>query len=234
MISVIKNRILIADDNQDIRQILHILLTGDGYQVVVATNGEEAVSLMDDTIGLVILDVEMPKKSGIVACSEIREKFFTPILFLTAYGQESDKTMGFSAGGDDYITKPFSNSELLLRVKALMRRAYHYQPVSSVHQEPKIVLGDLVVDLDSTRVLLDGEEVSLTTTEYEILKLLITHRKKIFSMEQIYQSIWNDSGQIIGDNAVMVHVRNLRKKIEKDSKNPTYIKTAWGKGYYVD
>ena len=107
-----KNRILVADDNQDIRQILQILLTGDGYEVVTACNGEEAIELMDESIGLVILDVEMPKKSGIVVCSEIRQKSFVPILFLTAYGQESDKTMGFSAGGDDYITKPFSNSDL--------------------------------------------------------------------------------------------------------------------------
>lgn len=229
-----KNKILVADDNQDIRQILQILLSGDGYDVVMACDGEEAINLMDESIGLVILDVDMPKKSGIVACSEIRKKSFAPILFLTAYGQESDKTMGFSAGGDDYLTKPFSNSELLLRVKALMRRAYQYHFLNSTRNEPIIVIDGLTVDLDSTRVLIDGEEVSLTTTEYEILKLLITHRKKIFSMEQIYQSIWNDSGQVIGDNAVMVHVRNLRKKIEKDSRNPRYIKTSWGKGYYVD
>ena len=229
-----KNRILVADDNQDIRQILQILLTGDGYEVVTACNGEEAIELMDESIGLVILDVEMPKKSGIVVCSEIRQKSFVPILFLTAYGQESDKTMGFSAGGDDYITKPFSNSDLLIRVKALLRRAYQYHSTTQVKVEPTITIGDLVVDLNSTRVILEGKEVSLTTTEYEILRLLITHRKKIFSMEQIYQSIWNDSGQVIGDNAVMVHVRNLRKKIEKDSKNPVYIKMAWGKGYYVD
>ncbi|MFR6473215.1 MAG: winged helix-turn-helix domain-containing protein, partial [Turicibacter sanguinis] len=112
--------------------------------------------------------------------------------------------------------------------------AYQYHSTTQVKVEPTITIGDLVVDLNSTRVILEGKEVSLTTTEYEILRLLITHRKKIFSMEQIYQSIWNDSGQVIGDNAVMVHVRNLRKKIEKDSKNPVYIKTAWGKGYYVD
>lgn len=229
-----KYQILVADDNQDIRQILEILLRGDGYEVVMACDGREAVEKVTADTKLIILDVDMPHKSGFVACSEIRQKTFAPILFLTAYGQESNKTMGFSAGGDDYLTKPFSNSELLLRVKALLRRAYRYQSVQPSIEQKVVTAHELEVDLESQSVRVSGEEVPLTTTEFEILRLLVTNRKKIFSMEQIYQSIWNDSGAVIGDNAVMVHVRNLRKKIEADPRNPKYVKTAWGKGYYVD
>lgn len=229
-----KQKILIADDNEDIRQILEILLRGGGYEVVTACDGQEAIDRVTEDISLIILDVDMPHKSGFVACSEIREKSLAPILFLTAYGQESDKTMGFSAGGDDYLTKPFSNGELLLRVKSLLRRAYHYQASPLASPARIIKIGNLEVDLDRQMVRVAGEDVALTTTEYEILKLLVTNRKKIFSMEHIYQTIWNDSGEVIGDNAVMVHIRNLRKKVEQDSRNPIYIKTAWGKGYYVD
>ena len=229
-----KYTILVADDNHDIRQILEILLKGDGYNVVTACDGREAVEKVTDEIKLIILDVDMPYKSGFVACSEIRQKTLAPILFLTAYGQESNKTMGFSAGGDDYLTKPFSNGELLLRVKALLRRAYCYQlPQSSIEQQV-VTIHELEVDLEGQSVRVSGKGIPLTTTEFEILRLLVTNRKKIFSIEQIYQIIWNDSSTIIGDNAVMVHVRNLRKKIEPDSKNPKYVKTAWGKGYYVD
>ncbi|MEG0320195.1 MAG: response regulator transcription factor, partial [Niameybacter sp.] len=154
-----------------------------------------------------------------------------PILFLSAHSQESDKTMGFSAGGDDYMTKPFSNSELLLRVKALLRRYQIYQP-QVVKTLNEIKIGELVINLEAQQVMCGDERVGLTHTEYKILELLITHRKKIFSIDNIFSSVWGEDA--VCDNAVMVHVKNLRKKIEKDNKNPRYIKTAWGKGYYID
>ena len=226
-------KILIVDDEQDIRQILTILLTGEGYEVICACNGEEAIERVDETIALILLDVNMPVKSGFVACSEIRQRWQTPILFLTAYGQESDKAMGFCAGGDDYITKPFSNTELLLRVKALLRRCYIYQPMP-IKDGFTLSVGDLCLEEETQRVTVEGKEVILTSTEYNILQLLLTNRKKVFSMENIYKSIWEEEGLAVGDNAVMVHIKNLRKKIEKDTRHPRYIKTAWGKGYYID
>lgn len=226
-----KKKILVADDDLEIREILNILLSGEGFEVVTASDGEEAVNLVNEEIDLIILDVNMPKKSGFIAATQIRKITFAPILFLTAYSQDSDKTIGFSAGGDDYITKPFSNSELLLRVKALLRRYHIYQPQV---KEPlsKITIGELTVDLETQMVMRGSEHIILTHTEYKILELLITHRKQIFSIEHIFERVWQD--EVVGDNAVMVHVKNLRKKIEKDNKNPQYIKTAWGKGYYID
>lgn len=229
-----KRKILVADDDCEIREILTILLEGDGYEVILAENGTEAIEKAESNISLFILDVNMPEKSGFLACSEIRKRSKAPVLFLTARTQESDKVMGFSAGGDDYISKPFSNTELLLRVKALIRRSYHYGAETLPETKKEIRLGDLVVDLDTKTVRKQGKHIMLTGTEYEILELLVSNRKKIFSMEQIYNAIWRDSYFGVSDNAIMVHIKNLRKKIEEDSRNPLYIKTAWGKGYYVD
>lgn len=224
-----ETKILVADDDIDIRQILEILFTGEGYSVVTAKDGEEAIQKFDSSVDLVLLDVDMPKKSGFIVSSEIRKKSFVPILFLTAYSQDSDKTIGYSTGADDYITKPFSHAELLLKVKSLIRRYQIYQPNTIKN---KIEIEGLYVDLDTETVLIDNKAISLTHTEYKILELLIKNRKKIFSIENIYNSIWDDD--IVGDSAVMVHIKNLRKKIEKDTRNPKYIKTAWGRGYYID
>lgn len=226
-----QNKILIADDDEEIRQILEILFTGDGYKVITAKNGDEAVEKADETIDLVILDVNMPGKSGFIASMEIRKKSFVPILFLTAYSQDSDKTMGYSAGGDDYVTKPFSNSELLLKVKALLRRYQVYQPEMVVPRS-KIQVGDLSLETETQTVTCEGKSISLTHTEYKILELLISNRKKIFSIDHIYKSVWEDD--VVADSTVMVHIKNLRKKIEGDTRNPKYIKTAWGRGYYID
>lgn len=227
----IQSKILIADDDYEIRQILEILFTGEGYLVVTAQDGIEAVNKVDNTIDLVILDVDMPGKSGFIAGMEIRKKSLAPILFLTAYSQDSDKTIGYSAGADDYITKPFSHSELLLKVKALLRRYQIYQPQIPI-QSSKIIIGELIIDLDTQTVLYNDQHISLTHTEYKILELLVTNRKRIFSIDQIYNSVWQEDA--VGDSAVMVHIKNLRKKIETDTRNPKYIKTAWGKGYYID
>lgn len=226
-------KILIADDDAEILEILSILLSGDGYDITTASNGDEVVSLADESFSLIVLDVNMPKLSGFLACSEIRKKTMAPILFLTARTQESDKAIGFSAGGDDYLSKPFSNAEFLMRVKALIRRYSQYGSIPTQQSNPILLVSDMVINTDEKTVSVDGVLIPLTSTEYDILELLALNRKKIFSMENIYSNIWNDSYIGASDNAIMVHIKNLRKKIEKNPKEPKYIKTAWGRGYYI-
>lgn len=226
-------KILIADDDAEILEILSILLSGDGYDITTASNGDEVVSLADESFSLIVLDVNMPKLSGFLACSEIRKKTMAPILFLTARTQESDKAIGFSAGGDDYLSKPFSNAEFLMRVKALIRRYSQYGSIPTQQSNPILLVSDMVINTDEKTVSVDGILIPLTSTEYDILELLALNRKKIFSMENIYSSIWNDSYIGASDNAIMVHIKNLRKKLEKNPKEPKYIKTALGRGYYI-
>ena len=232
-----KTKILVADDEKDIRDILNLLLIGEGYEVILAQNGKEALDLSNDDIDLYILDVNMPIMTGFVAGSEIRKKYLAPIIFLTAYTGESDKVMGFSVGADDYIAKPFSNMELLLKIKALLRRVQNYSQTNNnqldkKQDNSKIIYKDLTLDLNSQSVIKNSDVIVLTYTEFKILELFITHPKKIYSLENIYQSIWEEDA--IGDSTIMVHIKNLRKKLGDSSKSPQYIKTAWGKGYYVD
>ncbi len=228
-----KKYILIADDEKEIRDILNLLLKGEGYEVLTAENGCEVVELAEPEIDLYILDVNMPGLSGFMAAAELRKKYDTPIIFLTAYSGESDKVMGFSAGADDYIVKPFSNMELIMRVKAILRRGNFTANVQMPKAaDNRLLLGELVLDLDNQSVLRKEEVITLTYTEFKILELLVTHKKKIYSLDNIYQSIWEEDA--VGDSAIMVHIKNIRKKIGDDSRNPKYIKTAWGKGYYVE
>ena len=223
-----KAKIVIADDEKEIREVVSMLLTGEGYEVAAAADGREALELADPSVDLYILDVNMPGMTGFAAAAEIRKTCYAPILFLTAYSGESDKMMGFSAGGDDYLVKPFSNVELLLRVRAHLRRVKEYAPADA----HTILYKDLTLDLRSQSVRKGNELIVLTYTEYQILKLFLEHRGKIFSMENIYQSVWED--EPVGDGSIMTHIKNLRKKLKDDSRNPQYIKTAWGKGYYVE
>ena len=184
--------IVIADDEKEIRDIVKLLLEGEGYTVFVAENGEKALSLASEQIDLYILDVNMPGISGFAAGSELRKRYDTPIIFLTAYSGESDKVMGFSVGADDYIGKPFSNIELLMRVRAILRRSsWKTEPIPNEHRN-QIPFGDLILDLDSQSVLRQEETIALTYTEFKILELFVSHKKKIYSLENIYQSIWGD------------------------------------------
>lgn len=225
-----KKYILVADDDPQIRQILQLLLSAEGYAVAVAEDGIRAVEMADKEIDLYILDVNMPGQSGIMAASRIRERFDAPLVFLTAYSGESDKVIGFSVGADDYIVKPFSNAELLLRVRAILRRTAGCSAAQA--QENKLVIRDVILDLERQSAQKGSEQIALTHTEFQIMNLLASHRGKIYSLENIYQSIWNDNA--VGDGAIMVHIKNIRKKLGDSSKNPAYIKTAWGKGYYID
>ena len=228
-----KIHILIADDEKEIRDIVSLLLRGEGYEVLTAENGREVLDYACPEIDLYILDVNMPELSGFMAASELRRTYDAPIVFLTAYSSEADKVMGFSAGADDYLVKPFSNMELLMRVKAILRR-YQRKPTERSEKTPdhQIRFRDLILDLDNQSVIRQNEVIALTYTEYKILELLVTHRKKIFSLDHIYASIWEEDP--VGDSAIMVHIKNIRKKIGDDSRSPKYIKTAWGKGYYVE
>lgn len=228
-----RNKILVADDEKDIRDILKLLLLGENCEVITAENGKEVVEMASEDIDLYILDVNMPEMTGFMAAAEIRRKYDTPIIFLTAYSGESDKVMGFSVGADDYVVKPFSNIELLMRVKAILRRTAREeaQPVEEVATN-QILFKDLKLDLDRQAIIRGEEIISLTYTEFKILELFVKNKKKIFSLDNIYQSIWEE--EAVGDSAIMVHIKNIRKKIGDDSRNPKYIKTAWGKGYYVE
>ena len=226
-----KKLIVVADDDREIREVLSLLLGGEGYEVLTAADGHEALSLATPDADLYILDVNMPALSGFMTAAEIRKQYDTPIIFLTAYSGESDKVMGFSVGADDYIVKPFSNVELLMRVKAILRRGIGTQSQPTEAQN-RLTVADAQLDLDSQSIIKDGQSISLTYTEFKILELLASNRKRIFSLDAIYESIWHE--QAVGDGAIMVHIKNIRKKLGDNSKSPTYIKTAWGRGYYVD
>ena len=229
-----KKYILVADDEKEIRDVLTLLLSGEGYTVVCAEDGQAAIDTASEAIDLYILDVNMPRLSGFMAGAEIRKRFDAPMIFLTAYSGESDKVMGFSVGADDYIVKPFSNIELLMRVKAILRRGFSSsrKAESESTTENRIAFADVFLDLDSQVIVKGEESITLTYTEFKILELLLSNRKRIFSLDQIYNSVWNDNA--VGDSTIMVHIKNLRKKLGDNSREPKYIRTAWGRGYYVD
>lgn len=229
----IKN-ILIADDNREIREIVRVLLESEGYHVIEAVDGEDAVNRVDVDIDLIILDIMMPIKSGFKACVEIRQKTSAPILFLTAKTQDSDKYMAFSAGSDDYLSKPFSYTELVSRVKALLRRYYVYKGKEQIAAPDAIWIDELTVSTSVNEVSIGEKELTLTEIEYKILLLMAQHRKKIFSAQNLYESVWEEPYFYTCNNTIMVHIRNLRSKLEKDPQNPKYIKTVWGKGYRIE
>ena len=233
------SRILIADDNPEIREIIHILLEGEGFDIEEACDGQHALNLTEKKdFDLIILDIMMPGLNGYQTCIEIRKNSNAPILFLSARTKDSDKTLGFSSGGDDYLAKPFSYNELISRAKALIRR---YQVYRGKNTAPKtepakspLVFHHLTIDEAKEEVTFGSVPLVLTDTEYAMLPLLVKHRGQIFSAQHLYESVWNEPYYYGANNTVMVHIRNLRLKIEKDPKNPALIKTVWGKGYRCD
>lgn len=225
-----KQRILVADDEPEIREVLRMMLESEGYDIVEACNAQEAVDRTEG-VDLVILDILMPGESGIQACTKIREKSNVPILFLTAKSGEHDKVLGFSAGGDDYLVKPFSYMELLSRVKALIRRYRVYQK-SEDKAEKMIFYRDLTIDTELQSVTDNGKKISLTEMEYQILLLLVSNPRKIFSVKEIYEQVWKEDFFPSSGNTVMVHIRNIRRKLEKEGE--PYIQNVWGRGYCVN
>lgn len=232
-------RILVVDDNPEIREILHILLGGEGYVIHEAKTGDEAVAkVAEEEPDLIILDIMMPGMNGYQTCIEIRKKSNAPILFLSARTKEGDKMLGFSSGGDDYLAKPFSYNELVSRAKALIRRYQVYKgkqdPYRRAGGETVLRLGELEIDEEKETVTRNGRVIDLTDTEYAVLHLLVKHRGQIFSAERLYEVVWQEPYYYGANNTVMVHIRNLRRKIEDDPKEPVLIKTVWGRGYRCD
>lgn len=229
-----KRKIMIADDDPDIREIVKILLESDGYDVIQAADGEEASRLIDGSIDLYILDVMMPGKYGWQVCKDIREVSSAPILFLTAKSQDSDKAMGFSAGGDDYLSKPFSYTELISRIKALLRRYYVYGGKASDTEDEILTLQDLTINRHTNEVKRGDTLIQLTDTEFRMFVLMAENRRKVFSAQELYEGVWNEEYFFSCNNTIMVHIRNLRRKLDPDADNPRYIKTVWGKGYRAE
>ena len=229
-------RVLVVDDEKLIVKGIRFSLEQDGMEVTCAYDGEEALAYLETgNYDGVILDIMMPGPNGYQTCRKIRELSNAPILFLSARTKESDKTLGFSSGGDDYLAKPFSYTELVARVKAMLRRYYVYQGGGNRKEDDaQIQIRDLLLNKDSREVRLEGGEILLTDLEYRILLLLAENRGKIFTIQNIYESVWEEPYYYISNNTVMVHIRNLRKKLEKDPKNPKYIVNVWGKGYRIE
>ena len=229
------DKILIVDDDREIRDVLRILLTGEHFEVAEASGGEEALTYLAEHPGgvdLVILDVMMEGISGYHVCLQLREQWNVPVLFLTAKSQESALPMGYSSGGDDYLVKPFSYPELLARVKGLLRRYQVYKGKPEEAREEAEWCG-LRLNLRSNLVWRNDREIDLTETEYRILRLLLQNQGKIFSLQNLYESVWQEPYFASSGNTVMVHIRRLREKVEPDPRHPEYIKTVWGKGYRV-
>ena len=224
-------RVLIADDEKEIRDLLKKYLERELYTVDIAINGEEALHLFEQNkYNLIILDLMMPKVDGIEVCRRLRNKTNIPILMLTAKDQEVDKILGLSIGADDYITKPFSINEVVARVKALMRRFLVLGSNANIQENTLLAFKGLTIDINKYIVNIDGKEVSLTGKELELLKFFASNPEQVFTKTQLFRNVW-DSNYIEDDNTVMVHIRKLRKKIEADPSNPKFIQTIWGIGY---
>lgn len=228
-------KILVVDDDKEIVGAIKKRLEMEDYEVFAAYDGLEAMDfLMEKEIQLLIIDVMMPKMDGLSATMKIRESKNIPIIILSAKTEESDKILGLSMGADDYISKPFRPDELVARVKSQLRR--YLQLGSMMKQEEhknQIVNGGLILDTDGKRILVDGEPVKLTATEYKILHLLMRNLGRVFSADEIYERVWEEEAYAV-ENTVMVHIRRIREKIEIDTRNPRYLKVVWGIGYKME
>ena len=225
--------ILVCDDDKDIVEAIEIYLTQEGYHILKAYDGEQAIQvLQNNKVDLLIIDVMMPKLDGIRATLKIREKNVLPIIILSAKSEDADKILGLNVGADDYVTKPFNPLELVARVKSQLRR---YTQLGAMAEKTANVYrtGGLEIDDDRKEVTVDGDVVKLTPIEYRILLFLVQNQGRVFSINQIYESIWEEEA-IAADNTVAVHIRHIREKIEINPKEPRYLKVVWGLGYKVD
>ncbi|MCI8317670.1 MAG: response regulator transcription factor [Lachnospiraceae bacterium] len=227
--------ILVCDDDREIVDAIEIYLAQEGFRVYKAYDGEEALDVLKrEEIHLLILDLMMPKMDGIHAIMKIRQDSSIPIIVLSAKTQDTDKILGLNLGADDYVSKPFNPLELLARVKSQIRRYTNFRSAADVAESEKIYsTGGLVINDDRKSVTVDGEPVKLTRIEYNILLFLVQNKGKVFSIDQIYEQIWQEEA-FGADNTVTVHIRHIREKIEIDPKNPKYLKVIWGIGYRVE
>ena len=225
-------KILIVDDDKEIRKVIGIYLENEGYEILKAEDGAQALKLIaENEIALVILDIMMPGMDGTEVCMKIREDSIMPIIFLSAKSEDLDKIQGLASGADDYITKPFSAMELIARVKSQIRRYTRY---TTEPRTPKniIEIGNLTINTDTRQVFVGNKEVRLTPKEFDILQLLASNKGIVFSIEKIYERVWGEDFYK-SDNTVMVHITKIREKIEEEPKKPLYIKTVWGVGYKI-
>lgn len=228
-----KNTILVCDDDREIVDAIEIYLSQEGYRILKAYDGVQAVEMLEqEEVQLLLIDIMMPKLDGLRATLKIREKSSIPIIILSAKSEDADKILGLNIGADDYVTKPFNPLELVARVKSQLRR---YTKLGNATDENQKIYqtGGLVMNDDLKEVTVDGEPVKLTPIEYNILLLLVKNQGKVFSINQIYESIWNEDA-IGADNTVAVHIRHIREKIEINAKEPRYLKVVWGIGYKVE
>lgn len=236
-----KEVVLIVDDEKEIRDLVEIYLKGEGYVTIKAGDGEEALEILEkNKVDLIILDIMMPKLDGIEMCLKVRETRNIPIIMLSAKTQDMDKILGLNTGADDYVSKPFNPLELIARVKSQLRRFKRLNQSSnnsnqSIEADKTNILevDEVVINLESHQVFLANEEIKFTPIEFDILALLSKNKGKVFSIENIYESVWNEQF-IQSDNTVMVHIRKIREKIEENPRKPKYIKTVWGVGYKID
>ena len=226
--------ILVCDDDKEIVKAIEIYLSKEGYNVLKAYDGNECLKVINNnTIHLVILDIMMPKKDGIETLNEIRKNSSIPVIMLSAKSEDEDKINGLNLGADDYVTKPFNPLELIARVNSGIRR---YTKLGSADEkEGKNIYksGDLIIDDDLKKVTVDGKEVKLTPTEYNILKFLLKNKGIVYSIEQIYENVWDDEAYA-AENIIAVHIRHIRDKIEINPKEPKYLKVIWGIGYKIE
>ena len=223
--------ILVCDDEKDIVSALNIYLSAEGYRVLTAYDGYQALRLLDrEEVHLILLDVMMPGMDGITAMTRLRQSHNLPVILLTAKSEDTDKVLGLNMGADDYVTKPFNPVELLARVRSQLRR---YMTLGGGHTAPSAVtIGGVSLDDNAKTVTVDGDTVNLTPLEYDILRLLMQHPGKVFSPHEIYRRVWHED--LAADNPVAVHVRHIREKIEINPAEPRYLKVVWGKGYKME
>lgn len=227
--------ILVCDDDKELVEAIEIYLRQEGYNVLKAYDGEEALKVLkrEEKVDLLVIDVMMPRLDGIRATLKIREENSLPIIILSAKSEDADKILGLNVGADDYVTKPFNPLELVARVKSQLRRYTKLGSTVVQNNNTVYTVGGLSIDDDLNEVTVDGEPVKLTPIEYNILLLLMKNQGKVFSIDQIYESIWNEDA-IGADNTVAVHIRHIREKIEINPKEPRYLKVVWGVGYKIE
>ena len=230
------NTILIVEDDKEIRQGVEIFLKGQGYRVLQAENGLEGLKVLEqETVDLAIVDVMMPRMDGITMVIKLREKYEFPVIFLSAKSEEVDKIMGLNMGADDYITKPFTPMELLARVNSQLRRYRRFMELLGKDKKETTGIyriGGLELNEDTVEVFVDGKPVKVTPMEFKILNLLMRNPGRVFSADEIYEKVWNE--RAVNTDTIMVHVRNIREKIELDPKKPKYLKVVWGVGYKIE
>lgn len=226
--------ILVVDDDKEIVKAIDIYLSREGYNIIKAYNGVEALEkLNEDEIHLVILDIMMPDKDGIETLEEIRKNKTIPVIMLSAKSEDYDKIEGLNTGADDYITKPFNPLELIARVNSNIRRYINFGNIDNKKNTKILKTGELEIDDETKKVLVDRKEIKLTATEYNILKFLLENKGKVFSISQIYENVWNEESYG-AENIIAVHIRHIREKIEINPKEPKYLKVIWGIGYKIE